>query len=203
VKAWAEFYPHVLPHVIGCPNPVVNQALRDAAREFCLDTKAWQETEDFEADGAINRYYFDVTGQTELVQVVRASVAGKDLDIYGRGKLPADWETEPPCERSLYHLNEEEYLLFPLPSAGQAISVTLAVRPSIAGTGVGDVVFKKHAEAIASGAKYRLLKMPRQDWTDLDQAAICKREFDKGVSDAANRDFMHTRPATRRVKSWG
>lgn len=203
MKAWGEFYPHVLPFVIGCPNPTVDHALRTAAREFCLDTKAWQETEEFTADGTTNRFEFEVSGQTELVQVMRASAAGNDLDIHGRSLLPADWQTIPVCHDGLYHLNEVEYLLFPRPLPGQAISITLALRPSSRGQGVGDDVFEKHVEAIAAGAAYRLLRMPRQPWTDLEQASISKALFDKGVSDATNRDFMHTAPATRRVKSWG
>lgn len=200
MKAWADFYPDVLPFVIGCPNPTVDAALRKAAREFCLISKAWQETEEFESDGETNRYFFDVTGRTELVQVVRASVGGKDLDIYGAHELPSDWETRPPCQRSLYHLNAEEYLLFPMPLAAQAVSVTQAMRPSMQGTGVGDEVFNLHSTAIASGAAAQLLRMPRQAWTDLEQAAICKAEFDSGVHTAANRSFMQTRTASRRVK---
>lgn len=202
MKAWAAFYPHVLPYVIGCPNPTVDHALREAARQFCLDSKAWQETEESEADGG-NRYFFDESGQTELVQVVRASVGGRDLDIFGAHQLPADWEARPPCGRALYHLNEEEYVLFPVPAAGQVISLTQAMRPSLIGGGVGDDVFKHHAEAIASGAKSRLMRMPRQAWTDLEQAGICNTEFAAGIQRAANRSFMQTRPASRRVKKAG
>ena len=200
MKAWAEFYPEVLPFVIGCPNPTVNAALRKAAREFCLSSKAWQESEEFEADGLTNRYYFDVTGQTELVQLMSASVGGYDLDVYGAHELPSDWETRPPTKRELYHLNGEEYLVFPMPTAGQVVRVTQALRPSAVGNGVGDEVFKLHGNAIASGAAAILLRMPRQAWTDLEQAAICKAEFDTGVHTAANRSFMQTRTASRRVK---
>ncbi len=202
MKAWAEFHVHVLPDVLGCPHPVVDRALCDAAREFLLATKAWQETEEFDAEGDTNLFDFDLPSQTELVQVVRGSVAGEALDIYGVSKLPTDHATrQPRC--GLYHANDEEYLLFPKPSAGQVVSITLAVRPLLAGPGVGDQVFKKHAELIAAGAKARLLKKPRQPWTDLEQAVIFQSEFNDGIHTAANRDFMHTAPAQRRVKSWG
>lgn len=202
MKAWAAFYPYVLPHVIGCPNPTVDHALRNAAREFCLRSKAWEEPAEFEGDGASNRFDFDLPSQTELVQVARASVAGKDLDIFGADLLPPDWGTVPPCD-GLYHLNDEEYLVFPVPPAGAQVSVTLSVRPGPFGPGVGDAVFVSHVEAIAAGALSRLLKMPRQPWTDLEQAAISLGQFESGAGDGANRAFMHTRPATRRVKTWG
>lgn len=202
MKAWAEFHVHVLPDVLGCPHPVVDRALCDAAREFLLASKAWQETEEFEAEGDTNRFDFELPSQTELVQVVRGSVEGRPLDIYGVSKLPADHATRSP-KCGLYHADEEQYLLFPTPSAGQVVSITLAVRPLLTGTGVGDLVFKQHGELIAAGAKARLLKKPRQPWTDIEQAAIFQSEFTAGIHTAANRDFIHTAPAQRRVKSWG
>jgi hypothetical protein len=204
MKAWAEFYPWVLTDVIGCPKPVIDHALREAAREFCLESKAWQETEENPAPGAINRFDFETSTYNEVIQVVRASVAGESLDVFGINKLPSDWETRRPCRNdALYQLNDFEYLLIPTPSAGQLVSITLALRPGPEGEGVGDDVFSKHVEAIAAGAKYRLLKMPRQPWTDLEQAALFKSEFDAGMHVAANRGFMHTSPSARRVKHWG
>ncbi len=203
MKAWAEFYPHVLPDVLGCPNPVMERALCDAAREFLLASKAWQETEEFTADGTENRFDFDLPSQTELIQVVRGSVANRELKIYGVNKLPPDHAERSACLHGLYHASEDEYMLFPTPSAGQVVSLTIAVRPLSTGFGVGDDVFKKHVEAIAAGAKARLLKKPRQPWTDIESAGIFQAEFTAGMHTAANRDFIHTSPAQRRVKHWG
>lgn len=200
MKTWASFHPHVLPDVIGCPIPTVDHALREAAREFCLTTKAWQETEDVQADAGQTLFDFETPNGADLVKVIRASVAGKDLSIFSA--LPADWATNTP-PAGLYHASTTEYMLFPLPSEGQTISVTLALRPSVTATGVGDLVFERHAADIAAGAKARLMRSPRKDWTDLNQSAIEQAMFDRAMHWAANVDFIQTKHADRRVKSWG
>lgn len=202
MKPWASFHPHVLPDVIGCPIPTVDHALRDAAREFCLTTSAWQETEEVQADAGQTLFDFETPNGAELVKVIRASVAGKDLSIFSVRSLPADWATNTPAA-GLYHASTAEYMLFPLPSVGQSIVVTLAVRPGTAGTGVSDDVFSRHAEDIAAGAKARLKRSPRKDWTDLTQAAIDQAVFDRAMHWAANMDFIQTKHADRRVKTWG
>lgn len=203
MKPWADFYPLVLTDVIGCPYPVVDQALLESAREFCLKTKSWVETDEFQAEGDTNRFDFALPVLTELVEVRRASVDGQELKVFGTAKLPTDWQTKDPEHDALFHETVDEYLIFPRPSAGQTIKVVSAVRPTLRGTGVGDDCYRFHAEGIAAGAKYRLFKKPRTDWRDLQLAEIALGEFNRAVSDAANRDFMHTQPGARRVKHWG
>lgn len=204
MKTWPAFHRFVLTSAIGCPLPVVNEKLMEAAREFCLRTHAWQETDEFVAAGGANVFAFDAPVRSEVLKVVRATVAGKDLAIYGRDELPSNWQFGSADNRAaLYHFSRFEYLLAPQPAAGDAVSITFSVQPTISGEGVGDDLFEQHAEHIAAGALYRILKMPRTEWQDLAEAQVARAEFEAGVHEAANRDFMHTSPQWRRVKSWG
>jgi len=203
MKLWADFHPLVLTSAIGCPLPVVNQKLIESAREFCIRTNAWQEEDVITADGSTQQFDFATPTRAEMLQVVRASVAGRPLNVYGRNLLPPDWATNGARSDSLYHFTRYDYLLFPKPSAGELIEVVIAVRPGLDGAGVGDEVFESHAEHIAAGARYRLLRMPRTEWQDLVEAEIALGEFERGVHEAANRDFMQTPAASRRVKTWG
>lgn len=200
MKAWASFHPYVLPDVIGCPIPVVDHALREAAREFCLRSHAWRETEEFEAPGAINLFDFDTPNGTDLLKVISASVAGDELDVFT--SIPSDWSISTPCD-GLYHAGEGEYMVFGTPSAGAPIQIVISVRPSVTATGVGNELFASHADDIAAGAKARLLRSPRKEWTDLAQAGIFKAEFESAIHSAANKDFMQASAANRRVKTWG
>ncbi len=203
MKSWANFHRLVLTSAIGCPLPVVHEKLVEAAREFCLRTHAWQETDEFTADGATQLFDFTVPTRTEVLKVMHAQVAGKPLQVYGRELLPTNWREDGVCRDALYRYTVDEYLVFPKPSAGQAIAVTVSVRPTLDGTGVGDELFIAHAEHIAAGARYRLLKMPRAEWQDMTEAGVAKEEFEAGIAEAANRGFMDTAAFSRRVKSWG
>ena len=43
---WSDFGPYVLPHVIGCPDPTMEQHVRLAAIEFFRRTLSWREVLD-------------------------------------------------------------------------------------------------------------------------------------------------------------
>ena len=148
MKTWAEFHSLVLPSVLGCPIPTMDNALRLTARDFCKRTREWRESESFTAQGIVNLFDIDIPPGTELVRIISADVAGDPLAIYGRGELPTDWATCTPPD-GLYHVGTTEYRVFPVPAAGAVVTVESAVMPTNAGTGISDDVFAHHAEALS------------------------------------------------------
>lgn len=190
MKAWSLFYPYVLPEVIGAPNPLVDQALRLAAREFCQRGTAWVEFQDeLQPLESTNRFEFEVPLGAELVKVVSAVVGTTPLDVFSNGDLPADW-TDPrstALRNKLVHLEGNEFLVFPLPTA--PLRLQLAFKPSLSAASVGDEVFDKWGEDVAAGAKARLMAMRGMPFTDLTSAAINKAQFEAAINRCANRGF--------------
>lgn len=203
MKLWEDFHPRVMPYVIGCPTPMVNQALTDAAREFCVTTKAWQETEEFPAFADVSVLDFDKPTGTEVLQVMGVKVDGKPLRVLNHISVPTPEEEGGVNPQTIYRVNEEQYRILPQPSAGQAVSITLALRPMQSGAGVGDTVFEKYVETIAAGARAILQRLPRRDWTDMAQAGIDRAKFDKDMYWIANQPFMQNEPSQHRVRKWG
>lgn len=201
MKAWADFHSLVLPSVLGCPIPTVDNALRLTARDFCKRTREWRESESITAPGVNNLFSIVLPLETELVRIISADVSGDPLAIFGRGELPTDWAVCTPPD-GLYHVATTEYRVFPVPAASTVITIESAVMPDTAGTGVGDDVYDRYAEAIADGALARLMEM-RQPWGDIEMAGIKGARYERAVHHAANRDFMQTAPAQRRVQPQG
>ena len=206
MKPWSAFHPLVIADVTGCPVPMLDQALRNAAREFCKRTKAWAEWADaFTASGTTNRFDFDVGGGAELVAARRASVDGTWLNILDSDSLPGDWQQRDDTgpDGSLVHIDSTEYLIYPKPGAGAVIAIEMALRPSAAATGVGDVILESYAEAVAWGAKYRLQSQPGKAWTEPASAKQALMEFERAINAAANNGFSQKAPSLHRVKKWG
>ena len=193
MKLWSDFYSRVMPYVLGCPNPTVDAALIDAARDFCTKTKCWKQTEPASVSPGFSRGYFDLPAGSEIVQIKRVTVNGKDYDIKDASDVPDDWEANPPDDCTLYHDTQSEYLLFPAPTSADAIVFTLILQPTYAGTGVDDETHALYAEAIAAGARAKLQRMPRQDWSDMAQAQIDGLFFNAQMHAAANREFMRAK----------
>lgn len=203
MKTWEQFYPFVRTEVIGCPNPVLDHALMKASREFCASTGAWKEwTDPVTASGTAQRFDFDLPTSTELVEVKRASVNGKDVHVLGPQFLPGDWQLPDTTypRAALILISMTEYIVYPKPVAGDVITIQTAVQPAITATGVSDDLYSNWAEEISFGAMYRIQSSKDKPYTDLAAAGRAKAQFDSAVSFAKNEEYRQSAPKYRRVK---
>lgn len=206
MKAWDTLYPWVLPYVLGCPNPTVDRALCDAMREFCTAAPVWVEwSDDVPASGTTQRFDFDVPTGAELVKARRCVVDGQDYGVRSIADLPLDWQDEDATDpdECLVQIDNTEFLLVPKPSAGHVIRVEVVLKPTIAATTFPDELLNRYGEAIAAGAKCRLLMVPGQAWTNPKLAEMCSSQFATAKHSAANQSFRQRNAAERRVKKWG
>lgn len=202
MAVWADFYPRVMPYVMGCPSPTVDTALIDVSREFCTRAKTWVVERTLTIPAVQNLHDFPILAGEELVKVARYTVNGKDHDkIMDVADLPTDWQINTPTTEALYQKSATEFLIFPAPALTDVVVLTLYLRPSLDATEIDDVTFNEHAEDIASGARANLQRMPRQPWTDLQQASIDGMQFERSIHRAANKDFL--RMKERRVQKAG
>jgi hypothetical protein len=201
VKTLAQFYPFIEPEVMGCPYPTIDHHLRLALREFCDRTKIWQEWADaLTLDGTTNTLDADIANGAELVGVRRALLDDEDLELLSATGLPKDWQASNPtelCEPTLVHFGTAQFMLFPMPAAGQVLRVLQAMRPSITATQVGDVLFDDWADQLASGCKARLMRMVQQPWSNAALAASYFTEFNMGCDKAANSEFSRGKKSRR------
>ena len=162
MKTWDQFYPYILTDVIGCPFPLVDNALRLAAREFCQDTSAIREWSDaVTADGISPVFDFDISTSQELVKVMKAIVNDVDYDVISYKELPEDWQNASPASigNKVVQLDLLQYRVFPAPVAGDVITLQIATCPTIRATSCADDLVTRYADDIANGAKARLMTM--------------------------------------------
>lgn len=194
MKAFDQFYPYILVDVIGCPNPMVDNALRIAAREFCDTTKAVREWCDpVTSSGAETSFDFDLPASQELVKVIKANV-NDDVDGYdviSYKDLPNDWQAATPEDigNKVAQLDQETYRVFPAPIAGDVISLQIATKPTAIATTVADDLVNRFADAIAAGAKARLMASAGQAWSNPALAGVFRNQFDAAMRSAANEDY--------------
>lgn len=202
MAVWADFYPRVMPYVLGCPTPTVDAALIDASREFCTAAKTWVVERTLTIASVVNLHDFPLLAGEELVKLARYTVNGKDHDkIMDVADLPTDWQINTPTAEALYQKSATEFLIFPAPALTDVVVLTMYLQPTLDGTGVDDATFNEHGKAIAQGARSELQRMPRQPWTDMQQATIDGMQFAQATHYAANKDFL--RMKERRVKKAG
>ena len=205
MKTWDAWFPDVLVHVRGAPDPLVRHALCRASREFFRRTRAWMQwlepTGSMAGEGMT--YDFDVPTGAQKVRIEQATVGGRPLAIESFREIDHDWQAHPQGERALVDQDLQTFSLVGRFAAGEAIQVQVSLMPSPSATGLPDDMADRYLEPIAGGAKAVLLLTPDTEFYRPDLAAAYRASFDRGVASAALDAYQgHTNNVPRARVKW-
>lgn len=176
-----DFYPYILPDVVGCPEPAVDNAIIRAARDLCTHGKAWQAELDWIP-------VVDSLAEYELALPVGAALVVLEWVKWNGVKLGvahslADIDTTqvgPPTRYAQPDL--VNIVLLPTPAslpASSVLTLHATLKPSATASQLPDVLFDEHVESIAAGARAILKRQPGKEWSDpkgaLDDDAAFQR----------------------------
>lgn len=189
-KAFTAFYDEVLPDVPGAPQALALNAIRNAAIEFCLKSKVWVVDHDpLSAIAGQSVYEFEPPTGAVVSGVVSAWFDGRRMAPTTQAELSdefANWRTMNGTPTRYLQENAGEIILFPIPASALAGALTMKVslKPSRASTTIDSWLFESYLEAIAHGAKWKLMIMPKKPWSDGATALYHKEMFDAAVDGA-------------------
>ncbi len=185
MATWADFHPELMPHVVGCPQPMANIALREAARVFFERTRIWREwLEPVFVQEDVRDYDLDLPDGAMVVRIERATVDGSPLPVLSANDMPTDparSETEPGItskDRVTFTLTRR------LPP-GSEISTFVSLKPAKAAMGLPDDLFEQHGQDIVEGAKQRLMIIPRTDFYAADLSMMAGAAFESAIESKA------------------
>ncbi len=180
---YKEFLPRVSPEVIGCPVPVILQAIRDAVQEFCEKTWIWQEVVDCTITEDDRELVLSLPTGAKLVSVRYLLKDGKEQVVPDNLFIRADeFEFEFEAEES------------------QELKARVALKPTSTSIECPEWLFKDHAEAITQGAKARLLYDNRKTWGNPDLAVLNHQMFRKAITQEKIKLHQGYAMKTSRVK---
>ncbi len=159
---WRELHPEVLPYVPGCPDPMLDQEIRSAAIEFFRRTRVWGEWLDpVYAASSLREYDLEVPTGSEVVRIEQATRNGALLEIEGFRSVPTD-----PAQRavdgplSITTSDRVTVWLSQGVATGDRVQMRVSLMPSRTSTGIADTLFGQYRDAMADGARHRLLRVP-------------------------------------------
>ncbi len=188
-----QLYSRILPYVIGCPEPMVDQAIMDATAEFAGYTQADYSIEETVAlrDGQRAYYVFGSSGiQPDLVRNVWCNK--RELTHVTTTQLfdvLPDWQTAEASEPVYYNGSGElgQINVYPLPRnipQGLSLRVEVSWKPGLVGRVIPDAIGMEYGREIAEGAKAALMLMPDRKWTNERQGAMAMKKFDDAKVEA-------------------
>lgn len=209
-------YDEVLPDLPGVPQLLALNAIRSASIEFCERSCCWVvDADPISAVANQPVYQFEPEAGTDVVCVVQAWYNGQEIHQRTADQLEDElsirstafiagspWNEQPGVPLFFMIERPDEFVLAPFPSTAlaNAIKMKVAVKPSRTAKGMERWILNKYFEALASGAKYRLLSMQKKPWSSPELAMYHKREFDLAIN-GATAHTSHTLPTMNTATS--
>lgn len=171
----SDLQPHLSPYLPGCPDNLILQELRKAAREFFGQTEVWQQTEediDVVADQASYTLSFTTSGDTPQIRRIawlKLSGVYADIDGYDLDGTTLTFQTN----------------YIPSTAVTDGMDVRLVAVPFESHADyTGETVIDDWHEAIEAKALEKLLSIGNRPWTDIQLAASFRRRYNDQVSRA-------------------
>lgn len=190
-------YPYVLPHVLGCPSPVMEHHIRLAAIEFCNKTR-WHEDECIAVNIGTGSVLLQPDSHLEVANISKVYVDGREFGNKtrqsGLGLLNAG-----SLEQFYCVVGDGELAVNPTPAADVAVRVVATYRPTMAALVLDDAL-TEWRDGIASGAVHRIAALPKQAFSDAGISMFHKDLFDDAVKKAKVKKYLgSTETAPRRM----
>lgn len=183
---YADLAPLIAIEAAGAPVPLISLKLAEAAHEFFRLTRAYIVEQRLTSVAAQTKTVaLDVPPQTAFIEVSLVRLGSKQLTFLPSDKRPADLENYVGSPRH-YTVDGSTVRLVPYPEQdiSEPLVISFSVQPLLTAKGVADPIGQVHQDAMLAGAKSRLFRMSRKDWTDVAAAGIEEVEFRRLVNEA-------------------
>lgn len=179
-----EFLPKVLPFAPGCPEPVALEHIRNAAMEFCEETKLWRFDDSFDVGNDPN--VVCTPSGAVIHEIERCDFNGKKLDPAGIGWLDEhhpDWRSDDfrldGVPRYFTQIRPDTVRV--VPNQNGRLKVWLRLKPSEDAEQLPDFIATQHRNLIGWGALAGILMLPNQTFTDPNRATYFQAKFDQAL----------------------
>jgi hypothetical protein len=195
-------------HIAGCPDFLVEKAIKDATLSFCQRSSAYRVTLDPSLTIAnFFEYEVDLPRDTTLVDIHVVVVGGNVLTPEteeGAAQINAKWRNEPGEPKYYIRPNNSTIFLVPTPLvAGEKIEITASVKPTLGSIQISDDFVEDHVDGIMAGALALLYDTPEMPWTNPQRAMKQEMLFAGHIQEAKQKADGRKGPTQRRIKYGG
>lgn len=171
----------------GCPQPVVEQYVRDAAIDACERTLAWRyEQPAIRLTPGVYDYPYEQPTGSEVHAFLTVAVNGTRLEpvtIEKLHRLYPDWPDLDPEYRAdpryISQLDVDNFTLAPIPDDSDAydLRMIVALKPLRDAHSMDKSAMDDLENVIMHGALRELLVLPNKNWSDRELATYHAKQY--------------------------
>lgn len=188
-------------------DPVTEYAIKRACIEFCASSWIWKYLPDaMDITAGESTYDLEAPPATDISSVMSAEYNGVPLVHRGLDWLNAEipgWRTTRNTSKYFTQVDTEQIILAAVPqdTITGGLTLTLALQPSQASTGIPKWIANQYLYTLVDGALSKLMLMPGKPWTDQKTGEYHRTRFDAGAAQARTDAVMALARATHRSSS--
>lgn len=188
MKLWSDFFDYVAPLLPGADESLMKLHIRNAAIEFCNDTRV--ATYSLPVTTVVGQAVYDISlsgADYTPVLINSARVGLRELRPTTKDYLNGTvlgWRNDTGTPRMFLSDDPYSVQFYPAPDEAFEVVVELAVKPSRESTGIEDYIFDRYVEAIAHGAVARIASIPQKPYTNPQVAQMASMEFSRAKSNS-------------------
>lgn len=204
MATWADWLPNIEIDVPNCPAPIIEQAVKETAIDFLERTYWLQRTPapiDIASGAAARSFGTPVISSGECVlAVLKAWIDDEPAPVYGPSDVEddwPDWKTRTGDPECLVMERVDAYWIVPAATTLKTAALRMKVAVGLLDTATTcDDSLRVHwRDAIADGAKARLMFQNNKPWSEPQRAGGHQARYNDAV-DAASLRAIRT-PARR------
>tara|TARA_R110000824_G_scaffold61410_1_gene163299 strand:- start:942 stop:1598 length:657 start_codon:yes stop_codon:yes gene_type:complete len=187
-RTFTDMVTRLASSVPGCPNPVIEYAIRDAAIEVCERTAAWRyQQADITLTAGTFAYAFVPPDSNSEVHSIFTSTINdspiKSITIEQAHRFYPDYPSTDTADRAtpryLIYVAADKFQTVPVPNASPTykIKMHVALKPLRTATGMDKGAMDDLEDVIMHGALQHLLVLPERTWSDRELAAYHAKQY--------------------------
>lgn len=199
----------LLPYQIaGCPEFVVEKAIKDAVLSYCKRSGAYRATLDpiLTVEGLFE-YDVDMPRNTNIVAIHSATLGEKEIlpdTVQGATQTNAQWRKEKSTPTHYLRPSNKVIYLAPVPiKSGDNVILQASLKPSLSSTSIETDFVEDHVDGIMAGALANLFNAHEMPWANPQRAAKHEAEFGAHIRDASEKADGRNGPTRRTVRYGG
>ncbi len=189
MAALTALRPKVQPHVLGCPQVMIDDAILQTVIEFCNRSRAYRFTpaQITVVAGTANYAVSDLPTNTAIAWLLAAELDEVPIDTPDSGSIPVLWETEEGSPSAAVVVSDTQVGLRKVPDEAGTLDMRLALRPSQSATAYPDEFHNLYQDQIAAGVLAKLYAQPRKEWSTPELVEDCRSQFEGAIYTAEYR----------------
>ena len=195
-------------HIAGCPDFVVEKAIKDAVLSFCKRSSAYRFTLDpILTVAGLFEYDIELPRNTSITDTYSVIHAKKEIfpdTEQGATHANPEWRTEKSTPTHYIRPSNKTISLVPVPIlSGQSVNIHAALKPTLKATSIADDFVEDNVDGIMAGAMANLFNSHDMPWANPQRAMKHEAEFEAHILIAKGKADGRNGPTRRTVKYGG